>query len=59
MNLLVKITELVDQDIAGNHKLISMMGIIVPWLPFIFFVKGSPSETHPFLAGLALGASFG
>ena len=57
MNLLIKITELVDKDIAENSKPISLVGIIIPWLPFIIFVEGAPIDSHPILSGLALGVS--
>ena len=58
MSLWSKITELVDRDVARNRP-ISLMGVIVPWIPFMLFVKGPPIDTHPVLAELALGASFG
>ncbi len=57
MNLLLKITELVDKDIAANSKPISLIGIAIPWLPFLLFVEGAPMDSHPVLAGLALGIS--
>jgi len=59
LNLLLKITELVDKDIAENSRPISWIGISVPWLPFVFFVDGAPADSHPVLSGLALGISLG
>ena len=57
MNLLLKITELVDKDVAENSKPISIVAIAIPWLPFMLFVEGAPMDSHPVLAGLALGVS--
>ena len=59
MNLLLKITELVDKDIAENSKPISLIGAIIPWVPFMFFVEGAPMDTHPTAAAMALGVSIG
>ena len=59
MNLLLKVTELVDKDIAENSKPISLIVLIIPWLPFMFFVEGPPADTHPVLSGIALAASTG
>ena len=54
---MIKITELVDRDIAANSKPISIVAIAIPWLPFVLFVEGAPMDSHPVLAGLALGIS--
>ena len=59
MKLLRLITELVDKDIAANSKPISLIGIAVPFLPFMIFVDGAPADKYPVLGGLALAASFG
>jgi hypothetical protein len=39
LNLMIKITEFVDKDVAENSKPVSMIGIVIPWLPFMFFVE--------------------
>lgn len=59
MRLLRKIIELVDKDVAQNSQPISVIGMGVPFLPFMIFVDGAPADTYPMLAGLALAASFG
>ena len=59
MNWRLKITELVDKDIAENSKPISLLGILVPWLPFLFFAQGAPIDRYPILSGVALGLSIG
>jgi hypothetical protein len=58
MKLLRFITELVDKDVAANSKPISIIGMAVPFVPFMLFVKGAPADQYPVLAGLALAASF-
>jgi len=58
ITVLRKICELVDRDIAANSKPISIIGVAVPFLPFMAFVKGAPADRYPVLAGLALGVSF-
>ena len=54
---MIKITELVDKDIAANSKPLSVIFIAIPWLPFMLFVEGAPMDSHPVLAGVALGIS--
>lgn len=57
VELLRKITELVDKDVAANSKPISIIGMIVPFVPFIIFVDGAPADSYPILGGLALALS--
>lgn len=57
MRLFRKITELVDKDVASNSKPISIIGIAIPFVPFMIFVDGAPADSYPVLAGLALAAS--
>jgi hypothetical protein len=59
MKPLHKIVELVDRDVAGSGKPLSLVGIIVPFLPFMLFVKGAPLDSHPVLGSLALATSIG
>ena len=59
MDVLAKITELVDKDVATNTKPISMLGIFLPLLPFAFFTDGPPLDSHPVLGALALFAAMG
>lgn len=51
------ITELVDKDVAANSKPISIIGILLPFVPFMIFVDGAPANSYPVLAGLALAVS--
>ena len=55
--LLRKITELVDKDVAANSKPISILGAVIPFVPFMIFVDGAPADRCPVLAGSALAAS--
>jgi hypothetical protein len=55
--MLRRITELVDRDVAANSKPISMIGAVVPFIPFMIFVDGAPLDSHPVLGGLAFAAS--
>lgn len=57
MTLLRKITDLVDKDVAANSKPISMIGVAIPFVPFMIFVDGAPADRYPVLAGLACGSS--
>ena len=59
MNSIHKIVDLVDKDVAGSGKPLSLVGVIVPFLPFMLFVKGAPLGSHPVLGSLALAASVG
>ena len=59
VKLLRKITELVDKDVAANSKPISLLGMAIPFLPFIIFVEGAPADSYPMLGGLAFAASIG
>ena len=56
-----KIAELVDKDVASNWKPVSLLGMFVPFLPFMLFSDGAPAQSHPILGGMALaaGASWG
>jgi hypothetical protein len=59
MNLLRSITDLVDKDIAANSpRPLSLIGMAVPFLPFMFFVRGAPADQYPILSALALATSF-
>lgn len=58
VRLLRKITELVDKDVAANGKPLSIIGVAIPFLPFMLFVDGAPADRYPLLAALAIGASF-
>lgn len=60
MELLRRITGWVDKDVE-KYKPISLLGIIIPFLPFAFFVHGAPVAEYPVLSGLALtaGVSWG
>lgn len=55
--MLRKITELVDKDVAANSKPISIIGMAIPFVPFMIFVDGPPAGSYPMLAALALTAS--
>lgn len=57
MKLLQKVTELVDADIASGGKPISIVGVAVPFLPFMIFVEGPPADSFPVLAAVALAVS--
>ncbi len=57
--MLHRITELVDRDVAANSKPISMIGAVIPFLPFMIFVDGAPIDKYPVLGGLAFAASIG
>ena len=57
MRLLRNITELVDKDVAANSKPISIVGVVIPFVPFMIFVDGAPADSYPLLAGLALASS--
>ena len=57
MALLRRITELVDKDVASNPRPISILGVIIPFVPFIIFVDGAPADSHPELFALALTVS--
>jgi hypothetical protein len=57
--MLSKITELVDRDVAANSKPISMIGVALPFVPFMMFVDGAPMNEYPVLGGLAFAASVG
>ena len=59
MTLLRKITRLVDKDVAANSKPISLLGMVIPFVPFMLFVDGAPMDSFPVLGGLALAASIG
>ncbi|MHA3793598.1 hypothetical protein [Sphingomonas sp. YL-JM2C] len=59
MSLLRKITELVDKDVAANSKPLSIIGIAIPFVPFMIFVDGSPADRYPLLSALALAAGCG
>lgn len=58
MTLLRKICDLVDRDVAANSKPISIIGVAVPFVPFMAFVDGAPADRYPVLAGVALAVSF-
>ena len=55
--MLRRIIELVDKDVAANPKPISMIGAVIPFLPFMMFVEGAPIDTYPVLGGFAFAAS--
>ncbi len=55
--MLRKITELVDRDVASNSKPISMVGAVIPFVPFMIFVDGAPIDRYPVLGGLAFATS--
>ena len=57
--MLRRITELVDRDVAENSKPISMIGVMIPFVPFMIFVDGTPLDSHPILGSLAFAASIG
>lgn len=57
VRLFRKITELVDKDVSSNSKPISIIGMAIPFVPFMIFVDGAPADSYPVLAGLALAAS--
>lgn len=57
MRLLKFITDIVDRDVAANSKPISVIGMLVPFLPFMMFVDGAPADTYPKLGALAFAAS--
>jgi hypothetical protein len=57
LNLLLKITELVDKDVEANSKPLSMLGVFIPLLPLIIFTDGPPLDSHPVGAGLAFAAA--
>lgn len=57
VRLFRKITEFVDKDVASNGKPISIIGLVIPFLPFMIFVDGPPADSFPMLAGLALSVS--
>lgn len=59
MNLFRKATKLVDKDVAANSKPISLVGMVVPFLPFMIFVDGAPADNYPVLGGLAFATSVG
>jgi hypothetical protein len=59
VKLLRKITELVDRDVAANSKPISLIGMAIPFVPFMIFVDGAPADSFPVLGGLALALSLG
>ena len=59
MKLRRKITELVDKDVAANSKPISLIGMAIPFVPFMIFVDGAPADSFPVLGGLALALSLG
>jgi hypothetical protein len=50
---------LVDRDVAANYKPISLIGMIIPFLPFIIFVDGAPADSYPLLGAFALALSLG
>lgn len=54
--LLRKITELVDTNIADRAGKISILGMAIPLVPFMF-VDGAPIERFPKLAALSFVAS--
>ncbi len=56
MNLLRQLTDLVDRDVAANSKPLSLLGMIVPMLPFMLFVDGAPADRFPVLTSLAFAA---
>lgn len=55
--MLRRITELVDRDVEANSKPISMIGAVIPFIPFMIFVDGAPLDSHPVLGGFAFAAS--
>lgn len=59
MNLLLKITELVDKDVAANNKPLSLLGMVIPMLPIMLISDGPPLESQPVLGAVALSASIG
>ena len=59
MNLLLKITELVDKDVAANNKPLSLLGMVIPMLPIILLSDGPPLESQPVFGAIALAASIG
>jgi hypothetical protein len=50
---------LVDKDVAANSKPLSIIGMIIPFVPFMLFADGPPMERYPVLSGLALATSIG
>lgn len=54
-----KVTELVDKDVASGIKPISLLGMGIPFVPFIILHDGAPVDSYPVLSGLAFAASIG
>lgn len=57
MKLLRKVTELVDKDVAANSKPLSIIGMMIPFVPFMILVDGAPADSYPAQAALALSVS--
>ncbi|MDT9597334.1 hypothetical protein [Sphingosinicella rhizophila] len=57
MRLILKITALVDKDVAANSKPLSLIGVIIPFVPFMIFVDGPPTDTFPVLGEVAFAVS--
>ncbi|MCJ8156107.1 hypothetical protein [Sphingomonas sp. LaA6.9] len=57
--MLRRVIELVDKDVAANSKPISLIGMIIPFVPFMIFVDSAPADSYPVLGGVALAASIG
>ena len=53
-----KVTELVDKDVAANSKPISLLGMAIPFVPFMF-VDGAPADRYPLLGGPVFAVSIG
>ena len=41
LKMLRRITELVDRDVAANPKPISMIGVVIPFIPFTIYRRES------------------
>jgi len=59
MDVFSAITALVDKDVASNSKPISLIGMAIPFVPFMLFVDGAPVDSYPLLGGVALSMSIG
>ncbi|MEO5578612.1 MAG: hypothetical protein ABIR25_06140 [Sphingomicrobium sp.] len=59
MAVFSRIAAFVDRDIASNGKPISLIGMGIPFVPFMLFVDGAPADSYPVLGGLALAISLG
>ena len=57
MKWLRAIIDLVDKDVATNSKPVSLIGAVIPFVPFMIFVDGAPADSYPVVASLAFAVS--